>query len=51
MQYKTYRQQGLMIDSGPIEVAHRSVIQQRMKLSGQKWSVQGAQAIAQPEML
>ncbi|PHN00547.1 hypothetical protein CRP01_41665 [Flavilitoribacter nigricans DSM 23189 = NBRC 102662] len=46
MQYKTYREQGLMIGSGPIEAAHRSVIQQRMKLSGQKWSVQGAQAIA-----
>lgn len=46
MQYKTYREQGLMIGSGPIEAAHRSVIQQRMKLSGQKWSVYGAQAIA-----
>lgn len=46
MQYRTYREQGLMIGSGPIEAAHRSVIQQRMKLSGQKWSVQGAQAIA-----
>jgi len=46
MQYKTYRDEGLMIGSGPIEAAHRSVIQQRMKLSGQKWSIQGAQAIA-----
>jgi hypothetical protein len=46
MQYKTYREKGLMIGSGPIEAAHRSVIQQRMKLSGQKWSVTGAQAIA-----
>ena len=46
MQYKTYREQGLMIGSGPIEAAHRSVIQQRMKLSGQKWSIQGAQAMA-----
>ena len=35
-----------MIGSGPIEAAHRSVIQQRMKLSGQKWSDDGAQAIA-----
>ncbi|MFT6809117.1 MAG: hypothetical protein ACJA01_002349, partial [Saprospiraceae bacterium] len=26
--------------------AHRSVIQQRMKLSGQKWSLKGANAIA-----
>ena len=46
MQYKTYREQGLMIGSGPVEAAHRSVIQQRLKLSGQKWSVQGAQAVA-----
>jgi len=46
MQYKTYRDKGWMIGSGPIEAAHRSVIQQRMKLSGQKWSIQGAQAVA-----
>lgn len=46
MQYKTYREAGLLIGSGPIEAAHRSVIQQRMKLSGQKWSIDGAQAIA-----
>lgn len=46
MQYKTYREKGLMIGSGPIEAAHRSVIQQRLKLSGQKWSVPGAQAVA-----
>jgi len=46
MQYRTYAEQGLMIGSGPIEAAHRSVIQQRLKLSGQKWSVPGAQAVA-----
>ena len=46
MQYKTYKDKGLMIGSGPIEAAHRSVIQQRMKLSGQKWSIKGANAIA-----
>ena len=46
MQYKTYLEQGLMIGSGPIEAAHRSVIQQRLKLSGQKWSVYGVQAVA-----
>lgn len=46
MQYKTYREQGLLIGSGPVEAAHRSVIQQRMKLSGQRWSVPGAQAMA-----
>jgi len=45
MQYGTYRQKGLLIGSGPIEAAHRSVIQQRMKRSGQKWSIEGAQAM------
>ncbi len=46
MMYKTYKQQGLLIGSGPIEGAHRKVIQQRLKLSGQRWSAKGAQAIA-----
>lgn len=46
MIYKTFKEKGYVIGSGPIEVAHRSVIQQRMKLSGQKWSIKGANAIA-----
>ena len=46
MTYKTFTEQGYLIGSGPIEAAHRSVIQQRMKLSGQKWSIDGANAIA-----
>jgi len=46
MQYKTYRLAGLLIGSGPIESAHRNVIQQRLKLSGQRWSIVGAQRIA-----
>lgn len=45
MQYKTYREHALMIGSGPIEAAHRHVIQQRMKLSGQRWTKKGAQQI------
>jgi len=45
MQYKTYKEHGLMIGSGPIEAAHRHVIQQRMKLSGQRWTIKGAQQI------
>lgn len=32
MFYKTYRDRGLLIGSGPIEAAHRSVLQSRMKL-------------------
>ena len=46
MLYKTYRSKGLLIGSGPIEAAHRSVLQTRMKLSGQKWSIKGANSIA-----
>ena len=46
MLYKTYKDKGLLIGPGPIEAAHRNVIQQRLKLSGQKWTIKGAQAIA-----
>jgi len=31
MKYKTYQEQGLLIGSGPMEAAHRHVIQSRMK--------------------
>lgn len=44
MDYKYYLQQGWFIGSGAIESAHRNVIQQRMKLSGQRWGTR-AQAI------
>lgn len=43
MDYKTYREKGWLIGSGPIESAHRTVIQQRMKLSGQRWTIKKAQ--------
>ena len=45
MQYKTFREAGYMIGSGPMESAHRTIVQQRLKLSGQKWSIKGAQRI------
>ena len=45
MQYKTFVEKGYMIGSGAIESAHRNVVQQRLKLSGQRWSVKGAQQI------
>jgi hypothetical protein len=45
MQYKTYLSAGYLIGSGPIESAHRSVVQQRLKLSRQRWSEKGAQQI------
>jgi hypothetical protein len=46
MQYKTCLEKGYLIGSGAIEAAHRNVIQQRLKLSGQRWSIKGAQQIA-----
>jgi len=46
MKYGTFLKCGYLIGSGAIESAHRSVVQQRLKLSGQRWSIQGAQRIA-----
>jgi len=46
MLYGTYSRKGLLIGSGPIESAHRNVIQKRLKLSGQRWSASGVQQIA-----
>lgn len=44
MDYKRYRQIGCgIIGSGAIESAHRTVVQSRMKQSGQRWSTKGAQ--------
>lgn len=44
MDYKKYKQIGAgIIGSGAIESAHRTVVQKRMKLSGQRWSPKGAQ--------
>lgn len=43
MDYKKYLQIGSgLIGSGAIESAHRTVIQKRMKQSGQRWSTPGA---------
>jgi hypothetical protein len=46
MNYKTYRDRGLLIGSGPVEAAHRHVIQSRLKRSGQRWTIKGAQQVA-----
>lgn len=44
MDYKRYRHIGAgLIGSGAIEAAHRSLIHKRMKLSGQRWTIPGAQ--------
>jgi hypothetical protein len=46
MNYKQYQQLGCgIIGSGAIESAHRTMIQKRMKLSGQHWSREGAKNI------
>jgi len=45
MHYKTYKEKGYLIGSGAIESAHRNIVQQRLKLSGQRWSIKGAQQI------
>lgn len=43
MDYQHYQTIGCgIIGSGAIESAHRTVVQKRMKLSGQRWSMQGA---------
>ena len=42
----TYKNKGLLIGSGPIESAHRNVIQKRLKLSGQRWTKYGVQTMA-----
>jgi hypothetical protein len=43
MKYEQYRNMGCgIVGSGAIESAHRTVIQKRMKQSGQRWSTKGA---------
>lgn len=43
MRYDEYLECGFFIGSGAIEAAHRTVVQCRMKRSGQRWSPKGAQ--------
>ena len=43
LQYQAYIENGLFIGSGAIEAAHRTLVQCRLKLSGQRWSENGAQ--------
>ena len=42
MNYPEFIKRGLLIGSGAIESAHRTVIQKRLKQAGQRWSIQGA---------
>lgn len=45
MDYPYYNKQNYYIGSGMIESAHKFVIQQRLKKSGQRWSRKGASAV------
>jgi len=45
MDSPSYLRQGWMIGSGAIEAAQRTVAQQRLKLSGQRWGKKGAQKV------
>jgi len=45
MNHAEYLEKGWPIGSGIIEAACKSVVKQRMCRSGQRWSVQGGQAI------
>ena len=45
MDYPAYLARGLFIGSGAIESAQRTVLQQRLKLSGQRWTMDKAQNV------
>ena len=43
--YPDYRARGYFVGSGAIESTHKTITQQRLKRSGMRWSVKGAQAL------
>lgn len=45
MHYADFRKQGLFVGSGVVEAGCKTVIAQRLKLSGMRWTVRGANAI------
>ena len=45
MHYADYRRVGLFVGSGNVEAGCKSVVAQRLKLSGMRWRVRGATAI------
>jgi hypothetical protein len=46
MTYKKFKESGFYIGSGPIESGNKTVIQQRLKQAGMRWSISGGQYIA-----
>lgn len=45
MEYAKYRRRGLPIGSGPVEAACKTVVGQRLKRSGMRWSRPGGQRV------
>jgi Uncharacterised protein family (UPF0236) len=45
MRYKSFRDQGLFVGSGVIEAGCKTIIGHRLKQSGMRWTVRGANAI------
>lgn len=45
MDYANYLEKEYLIGSGAIEAAQRTVVQQRLKRSGQRWTIKGAQQV------
>jgi hypothetical protein len=45
MRYAEWKRAGFMIGSGVVEAACKTLVAQRLKLSGMRWSASGAQAI------
>lgn len=45
MLYKTFKDKGYLIGSGAMESAIRNVVQQRLKRSGQRWTIKGGQQV------
>ena len=45
MRYAEWKRQGFMIGSGVVEAACKTLVTQRLKLSGMRWGKHGAQAI------
>jgi len=43
--YKTYKEKGYYIGSGPIESGNKTVLQKRLKQAGMRWSVESAQPL------
>lgn len=48
MQYASFKAAGYPIGSGVVEAACKTLVTQRLKLSGMRWSMEGAQAILTP---